>query len=72
MPFASYLPDTRISIERKEIKMFKVAILQKCAIHAQIDKNIKSKCADDRVACDDQKGVYGGSENGAVQNSQLG
>ena len=52
--------------------MFKVAILQKCAIHAQIDKNIKSKCADDRVACDDQKGVYGGSENGAVQNSQLG
>ena len=30
--------------------MFKVAILQKRAIHAQIDKNIESKYADDRVA----------------------
>ncbi|EFF67535.1 hypothetical protein [Eshraghiella crossota] len=30
--------------------MFKVAILQKRAIHAQIDKNIESKYADDRVS----------------------
>ena len=30
--------------------MFKVAILQKHAIHAKIDKNIESKYVDDRVA----------------------
>lgn len=30
--------------------MFKVAILQKYAIHAKIDKNIESKYVDDRVA----------------------
>lgn len=34
----------------KEIKMFKVAILQKHAIHAKIDKNIESKYVDDKVA----------------------
>ena len=35
--------------------MFKVAILQKRAINAQIDKNIESKYVDDKVACTNGK-----------------